>query len=86
MKAEKIAEKAMTELIAAVGSDLSEQQLGQIRAILTKLTIDVARDTAAHCTKRAAEVYRPKTDLAAAIADEIKRSETAIVANLQSMR
>lgn len=86
MKTEKIAEKAMAKLIEAIGDDLSKKQLEQVRGILSELSIEVAKDTAKHCTKRAAELYGPRTDLAADIADEIKRTKVATIANLESMR
>jgi hypothetical protein len=85
-KAEKIAEKAMKKVAATVGDDLSKAQLEKIRIILADLAIDIADETARHCTKAAAKRFGPKTGLAADIADENKRSKLALVTNLQSMR
>ena len=84
MNADKIAEKAMSKVTAAIGADLTESQLDQVRRILSDLTIEIAGDTAQHCCEQAAKRYQ--TGLAADIADEIKRSKVALITNLQSMR
>ncbi len=86
MNADKIAEKAMSKVTAAIGADLTESQLDQVRRILSDLTIEIADDTAQHCCEKAAKLYGPQTGLAADIADEIKRSKVALITNLQSMR
>lgn len=86
MKSDKIAEKAMKRITATVGTDLSKAQADEVRRILSDLVVEVVSDTAKHCSKRATELYGPHTDLASELADEIKRSKVALIANLKSMR
>ena len=86
MKADKIASQAMARISNAVGSDLSDAQLTEIRRIVSELALAVVDDTAHACASRAAELYGPHTDLSAGMADEVRRSHQALIANLQSMR
>ena len=86
MRTEKIAERAYARIRTTVGDRLTEDQLAELGRIVSDLTIEVARETAQLCNKRATELYGPQTDLASAIADELKRSKVALIANLQSMR
>jgi hypothetical protein len=86
MKTEKIAKKALKKVRAAVGKDLKDKQLEAIETILSDLAVEVANDMAKHCSKEAAKLCGPRTDLASDIADEIKRQKTALITNLQSLR
>ncbi len=86
MKTDKIAKKAIKKMRSAVGKDLKAKQLDELEAILSDLALDVAKDMAKHCSKEAAKLCGPRTDLASDISDEIKRSKTALIANLQSLR
>jgi hypothetical protein len=86
MNVDKIAGQAMARISTTVGSDLSEAQLTEIRRIVSELALAVVDDTARACASRAIELYGPHTDLAAGIADEVRRSQQALIANLQSMR
>lgn len=86
MNADKIAGQAMVRISATVGSDLSEAQMAEVRRIVSELALAVVDDTAQACAARATELYGPHTDLAASMADEVKRSRVALIANLESMR
>ena len=86
MNADKIVEKAIRNVITAIGSELSEAQLDEVRGILSTMAIDVVKDTAQCCREQVATKYGPQTGIAADFADEIRRSQVALIANLQSMR
>jgi hypothetical protein len=86
MNADRIAGQAMARISATVGSDLGEAQLAEVRRIVSELVLAVVDDTARACATRATELYGPQTDLAAGMADEVKRSRVALIANLESMR
>ena len=86
MKTEKITKKAIKQVRHALGNHLTKAQLKELEQIISDLTIEVAKDMAKHCSKEAAKLCGPHTDLASDISDEIKRSKTALIANLASMR
>ena len=86
MKTEKIAKKAIKQVRAAVGNHLTKAQIEELEQVISDLTIEVAKDMAKHCSKEAAKLCGPRTDLASDISDEIKRSKAALIANLASMR
>jgi hypothetical protein len=86
MKTEKLTKKALKKVRDTVGKDLKAKQLDQLEAILSDLAVEVASDMAKHCSKEAAKLCGPRTDLASDISDEIKRQKTALITNLQSLR
>jgi len=86
MKAEKIVKANVKKIRKAVKVELSDKDLDRINMILSDMAVELITRTADQCTKKVLQMYPPRTDLAHAISDDVKRAQTALVANLQSMR
>ena len=86
MKADKIVKANVKKIRKAVGAELSDKDLEMITMILSDMAVELISGTADRCTKKVMQMYPPRTDLAHAITDDVKRAQTALVANLQSMR
>lgn len=84
-----LAERAKTatrSIFDAMGVNPTPDQSEQITAIVEQAMIDAYRHSAQSCVKVAQECCSPDLDLAHKIADEIKRANTALIANLSSLR
>ena len=86
MKADKIVKGAVKKIHKAVSADLSHKELEKIQAIVSDMAIELVNHTTEGCSKSMAKLYGPKTDLAHQISDGIKRKQSALITNLQSMR
>ena len=80
------AEEAAKSVFEAVGVNPTPDQSEQIAKIIEAAMIDAYRDSAERCATVAKACCSPDRDLAHKVADEIKRSNTALIANLSGMR
>ena len=80
------AEEAAKIVFEDVGVNPSPDQTEQIAKIIEQAMIQAYRDSAESCAKVAQQCCSPDLDLAHKIAEEIKRSNIALIANLSSMR
>ena len=80
------ADEATRSVFEAMGVSPTPDQTKQITKIIEQAMIDAYRDSAESCVKATQECCSPDLDLAHKIADEIKRANTALIANLSSMR
>ena len=86
MKADKIVKASLKKIRKSVKTELSDKDLEKINIILSDMAVELVTQATEHCTKKVIKHYAPKTDLAHEISNDIKRAQTALVANLQSMR
>jgi ribosomal protein S13 len=86
MKADKIVKATVKKIRKSVKTELSEKDLEKIGIILSDMAVELVTHATERCTKKVMKNYAPKTDLAHEISDDIRRAQTALVANLQSMR
>ena len=80
------AEEAAKSVLDAVGVSPTPDQAERIAKIIEQAMVDAYRDSAESCAKVAQQCCSPDKDLAHKIAEEIERSNTALIANLSSMR
>ncbi len=80
------AEQTARAVVDTLGAAPSAAQSKQITDLIERAIIASYRDAAGHCAKVAREVCRADKDLAHKVADEISRANTALIANLSSMR
>ncbi|HEY5790736.1 MAG TPA: hypothetical protein VIX81_08925 [Gammaproteobacteria bacterium] len=86
MTADKLVDDAVSRICAVVSTELSAQDQARIRHIVAEMAVAMVNHTADECSDNVRRVYGPQTDIAHQIADEIKRRQVALIANLQSMR
>jgi hypothetical protein len=80
----QIVDDAMARMKAA--ADLSEAEERALREIMVKALIDAAETTSKTCVEAAAAHDSVDQHAASEISDEIRRSQIALIANLQAMR
>ncbi len=80
------ADEATRSVFEAMGVSPTPDLTKQITKIIEQAMIDAYRHSAESCVKAAQECCSPDLDLAHKIANEIKRANTALIANLSSMR
>lgn len=80
------AEGATKDVIEALQFSPSPQQSKRVTEIIERAMIDAYRDCAERCVHVAQEVCLQDRDLAHKIADGIRRDNTALIANLSSLR
>ena len=80
------AEKATKDVLDAIQFRGSEVQAKRVAKIIENAMIDSYRDCTELCVDAAVECCEPDKDMAHKIADEIRRANTALIANLSSLR
>ena len=80
------AEKATTSIAELLGSDLDPEHAKEIKKIVEAAMIDAYRDCTERNAKAALQVCEPDLDKAHKIAEEMRRANTALIANLSAMR
>ncbi len=80
------ADKATQAAAAALGTTLTPDQAKAVADVIERAIIDSYRDAAARCAKVASECCAEDRDLTHKVADQIKRANTALIANLSSLR
>jgi len=86
MRVDNAVKDAASKIRAAVSVDLTDQEVEAVRAILSKMAVEVVSKTSEHCCDSASKLCGPRTDMAHQIAEGITREKIALIANLQSMR
>ena len=80
------ADQTARAVVDTLGATPSAAQSKQIADLIERAIIDSYQDAAAHCATIAREFRGADKDLAHKVADEISRANTALIANLSSMR
>ena len=80
------AEQATKDVLGAIQFSGSEVQAKRVAKIIERAMIDGYRDCTEMCVEAAGECCDEDKDMAHKIADEIRRANTALIANLSSMR
>lgn len=86
MSLDKIAGEALASIEKALGGELSEAQREAVTEAIRKSLSDTVDHTGKRYQKVARDYCEPDADLAHKIADEIRRGNIALKANLESMR
>ncbi len=80
------AEQTAQAVVDTLGAAPSAAQSKQIADLIERVIIDSYQDAAGRCAKVAREFCSADKDLAHKVADEIRRDNIALIANLSSMR
>ena len=80
------AEQTAQAIVDALGAAPNAAQSKQIADLIERAIIDSYQDSAGRCAKVAREFCSADKDLAHKVADEIRRANIALIANLSSMR
>ncbi len=80
------ADKAVQAVAEALGATPTPEQAKAAAEVIERAIIDSFRDGAVRSAKVAKDCCAADRDLAHKIADEIHRANTALIANLSSMR
>ena len=80
------ADKAAHAVAEAYGTKATPEQAKAIADVIERAIIESYRDAAAHCAKVASECCSADRDLAHKVAAQIERANTALIANLSSLR
>lgn len=79
-------ESAAQNVYGALAAAPSDEQAKAVVGFIEKAIIEAVVEANQRCTKVAAKCCSADRDMAHKIADEIKRDETALIANLSAMR
>ena len=80
------AEKAAATIAELLGSDLDPEHAEQIKKVVEAAMVDAYRDCTERNAQAALQVCEPDLDKAHKIAEEMRRKNAALIANLSSMR
>ncbi len=80
------ADKAAQAVAEAYGAAVTPEQAKAAADVIERAIVESYRDAAARCAKVASECCAEDRDLAHKVADQIKRANTALIANLSSLR
>ena len=80
------AEQTAQAVVDTLGAAPNAAQSKQIADLIERAIIDSYQDSAGHCAKVARETCRSDKELGYKVADEIRRANIALIANLSSMR
>ncbi len=80
------AETAVNDIAEALGSTPSEDLAKDMNRIILQAIIDAVLEERSRCATVVKTICSADKDLAHKIADEIRRNEEALIANLSSMR
>jgi hypothetical protein len=80
------AEQTAQAIVDTLGAAPSAAQSKQIADLIERAIIDSYQDAAGRCANVAREFFSADKDLAHKVADEIRRANIALIANLSSMR
>lgn len=79
-------QKAVQEACAALGIEVSAEQQGVVVGIIEAAMADAIRETAVQSGEAVRSCCSHDLDMAHKIAEEIQRSQAALIANLSSLR
>ncbi len=80
------ADKAVEEIVKAFGAAPTAEQSKVAADIIERTIIESYRDGSERSAEAAMDCCAEDQDLAHKVADEIRRANTALIANLSSMR
>ena len=80
------AKQATKDVLGAIQFSGSPTQAEQVTRIIEQAMIESYRDCTERCVHTAMDCCSEDRDLAHKIADELRRSNTALIANLSSLR
>ncbi len=80
------ADKAVQAVAEALGATPTPEQAKAVADTIERAIIDSYRNAAVHSAKVASDCCASDRDLAHKVADEIRRANIALIANLSSLR
>ena len=80
------ADEAATAAAKAFGTTPTPEQAKAVADVIERAIIESYQDAASRCAKVASECCAEDRDLAHKVAEQIKRANTALIANLSSLR
>ena len=80
------ADKVTQAATEVLGATPTPEQAKAVADVIERAIIDSYRDAASRCAKVASECCSADRDLAHKVADQIERANTALIANLSSLR
>ena len=80
------ADKAVQTVAEAFGAAPTPEQAKAAADVIERAIIESYRDAAARCAEVASKCCAEDRDLAHKVADQIERANTALIANLSSLR
>lgn len=80
------ADQATKDVLDAIQFSGSEVQAKRVAKIIERAMIDAYRDCTERCINVAVDCCEEDRDMAHKLADEIRRANTALIANLSSLR
>ena len=80
------ADKATQAAAEALGTTPTPEQAKAVADVIERAIIESYQDAAGRCAKVASACCAEDRDLAHKVADEIRRANTALIANLSSLR
>lgn len=86
MNLKERSEKAVQDACKALGTEITEEQSDIVAKVIEAAMADAIRETAAKSGEAARICCSHDQDMAHKIAEEIKRSQTSLIANLDSLR
>jgi len=86
MELGELAKKTTARICAEVPAAMTADEEGKVSTIIEKAIIEAVLATSARCRDVAVVCCGPEADMAHKIADEVKRAQIALIANLGGMR
>ena len=86
MTLKTLADDAVSQIGETVSAKLSESEAEAISKVVEDTLIKAVNQTTKNCATAAVVCCGPEADLAHKIAEEVDRAQTALIANLLSMR
>ncbi len=80
------ADKVTQAAAEALGATPTPEQAKAVADVIERAIIDSYRDAAAHCAEVASKCCAEDQVLANKVAEQIERANTALIANLSSLR
>ncbi len=80
------ADKTTAAVAEALGTTPTPEQAKAVAEVIERAIIDSYQDAAGRCATVASECCSEDQDLANKVADEIRRANIALIANLSSLR
>ena len=80
------ADKAAHAVAEAYGTKTTPEQAKAVADVIERAIIESYRDAAAHCAEVASKCCAEDRALANKVAEQIERANTALIANLSSLR
>lgn len=86
MTIKNLTQDAVDEIKNTVLNNLSESQAEAMTKIIEKKLIKAVKQSTKSCTTAAVIACGPESDLAHKIAEKVDQAQSALIANLKSMR